>query len=196
MKFYSFELVLILSALTPAYSADSTLTALPAAHPAAWIAHDVTVDLENLPRRYSCDELRGKFHDVLLALGVRSDVTVLAARCELGSRSPSVHLHFSTLERVERTSTHVAVVIDATAPIIHLEPGYPASLTEADCELMRQMKDRLIVPISRGVLSFNMACSAPPSRGKSFSLSVRAFKSLDNRERVAEEGEFAPNRLD
>jgi hypothetical protein len=196
MKFYSFELLLILTAMTPAYSAGPTLAALPTAHPAAWIAHDVTLDLQNLPRRYSCDDLREKFHDVLLALGVRTDMTVLASRCELGSHSPSVRLHFSTPERVERGSTGGAVVIDAAAPIIHLEPGYPASLTDADCELMRQIKDRLIVPISRGVLSFNMACSAPPSRGKSFSLSVRAFESLDNGARVAEEREFAPKRLE
>jgi hypothetical protein len=185
MKFYSFGLVLILTALTPAYPAGPTPATLQAAHPAAWIAHDVIVDLYNLPRRYSCDDLREKFHDVLLALGVRADVTVLASRCELGSRSPSVRLHFSTPERVQRASTLGAVVIDVAAPIIHLEPGYPASLTDADCELMRQMKDRLIVPISRGVLSFNLACSAPPSRGKSFSLSVQAFESLDNGARVA-----------
>ena len=195
MKLYSFALVLILTALTPATSAGPALAALPTAQPAAWIAHDVSIDLYNLPGHYSCDDLREKFRDVLLALGARVDVTVLASRCELASRSPRVRLHFSMPELVESASTRGAVVLDTAAAIIHLEPGYPASLTEADCELMRQMKDKLIVPISRGVLSFNLACSAPPARGKSFSLSVRTFKSLDNSARVAEERELTPKRL-
>jgi hypothetical protein len=185
MKLYSFALILILTAPTPAFSAGPAPAALPTAQPVAWVAHDVSVDLYNLPRRYSCDDLREKFHDVLLALGVRADVTVLVSRCELGSRSPNVRLHFSTPKLVERASA-----------IIHLEPGYPASLTEADCELMRQMKDKLIVPISRGVLSFNLACSAPSAKGKPFSLSVQTFKSLDNGARVADEREFATQWLD
>lgn len=192
MKFHGSKLLLILAALMPMRTVG--LAAPRPAQPAAWVAHDLSLDLHNLPLRYSCEDLQHKFHDVLLVLGARPDVKVLTARCELRSRSPSVRLQFATPELVERTSRS-GLVIDAAAAIIRLEPGHPASLNEGDCELILQMKDRLLAPIARRVISFNLACSAPPSRGPRFTLSVQTLTPLDSGARVAEEHEFPPERL-
>jgi hypothetical protein len=182
MKFRSRKLMLILAALT------SPLAIGSAAQPAAWVAHDLKIDLHNLPGRYSCDDLSRKFHDVLLVLGARPDLKILAERCERGSRSPNVRVQFSMPELVKPTQTR-GMANDATAAIIRLEPGHPASLNEADCELLHQIKDRLLAPLSLHVVSFNLACFAPPSRRAHFNVSVQTLKPLDNQSRVAEEHE-------
>ena len=180
--------MLILAALTSPLAIGSAQATPQAAPPAAWVAHDLNIDLHNLPGRYSCDDLSHKLHDVLLVLGARPDLKILTVRCERGSRSPSVRLQFSMPELVKPTSSR-ELFIDATAATIRLEPGHPASLNETDCELLHQIKDRLLSPLSLHVVSFNLACFAPPSRRAHFNVSVQTLKPLDNQSRVAEERE-------
>jgi hypothetical protein len=185
MKLHCSRLVFILTALTPLLMAYPALAVPLTAQPAAWVPFDLSVGLHNLPRRYSCDELRSKFRDVLLVLGARTDLKVLIARCELGSRSPFVRVQFVMPELLERTSKRGGVM-DAAAGIVRLEPGHPPSLSAADCELMRQVKDGLLAPLSRRVVSFNLACSAVSSSGPRFNLSVQTLKPLGGA-RVADE---------
>jgi hypothetical protein len=188
MKFRSCDLLLNLAAVTPMLALGSAQAAPQVAQPAAWVAHDLNIDLHDLPRRYFCDDLWHKFHDVLLVLGARPDLKILPVRCELASRSPSLRLQFSLPELVKPTAT-ARTVIDAAAATIRLEPGHPAALQEADCELMRQMKDKLLTPLSQHIVSFSLACSAPPPRGARFNLSVQTLKAFDSRARVANERE-------
>ena len=194
MEFRSCKLMLISVALTSIPAISSAQAAPQAAQPAAWVAHDLNIDFHNLPGRYSCDDLWHKFHDVLLALGARPDLKILTVRCEQASRSPSVRLQFSIPELVKPTPMR-GMVFDAAATTIRLEPGHPASLSEGDCELLRQMKDRLLAPMSQQAMNFNLACSAPPSRGARFSVSVQTLKPLDSLARVAEERELPLKRL-
>jgi len=194
MKFYTSSIMLILSALTPPLAAAPTPAAPLTVQPASWVAHDLKIGLFNLPQRYSCDDLRYKFRDMLLALGARPNLKVLTARCELGSRSPEVRLQFSMPELAERASKR-GMVVDSAATIVRLEPGHPASLHATDCELMRQIKDRLLAPLSQRVMSFNLACSAPPSRGARFSLSIQTLQPLEGGARVADEREPPLKRL-
>jgi len=186
MKLHRSRLMFILTALTPLLVAHPALAASLTAQPAAWVPFDLSVDLHNLSRRYSCDELRSKFRDVLLVLGARPDLKVLIARCEVGSRSPPVRVQFAMPELVERTSKR-GIDVEATTAIVRLEPGHPASLSAADCDLMRQMKDRLLALLNRRVVSFSLACSAPSSNGQRFNLSVQTLKPLDGGTRVADE---------
>jgi hypothetical protein len=191
MKYHSRKLRLVLSAWTALFAPGLALAAPPTAQPptdflATWVAHDINVDLYNLPRSYSCDVLREKFRDVLLALGARQDADVLTARCEPGSRSPRVRVRFSMPEIVERTAKQGAAV-EASAALVRLEPGHPVSLDATDCELMRQIKDGLLTPTSQHVMTFNLACSAPPSKWPRFSLSVRTLQPLASGVRVADE---------
>jgi len=188
MKFRSCKLMLISAALTSLPALGFAQAAPQAAQPAAWVAHDLNIDLHDLPGRYSCDDLWQKFHDVLLVLGARPDLKILTTRCGRASRSPSVRLQFSVPELVKPTPSR-ELIIDAAAATSRLEPGHPASLNDADCELLRQMKDRLLAPLSQRVVSFNLACSAPPSRRARFNVSVQTLKPLDSHARVAEERE-------
>ena len=198
MKFYGRRLRLILSAWTAmfamgiAWPAPPTAQA-PTSQPATWAARDINLGLHNLPRSYFCDELRQKFLDVLLAVGAHADPNVLTSRCETGSRSPSVRLRFSMPELVADTAQRSAVSETSTA-LVRLQPGHPVSLDAADCELMRQIKDGLLAPISQHVLTFNLACSAPPSRGPRFSLTIRTLQPLVAEARVADERVLALKR--
>jgi len=183
MKFHRSRPVLVLTALTPLLMACPAPAAPLAAQPAAWAAYSLSVDLRNLPRRYSCDELQLKLRDVLLALGARPDLKILISRCESGSRSPIARVQLAIPQSVERTAKG-GVVVEAAVAIVRLEPGHPVSLSAADCDLMRQIKDRLLAPISRPAVSFNLACSSSKPR---FNLSVQTLKPLDGGARVADE---------
>ena len=182
MKFHRRKLQLILSAWTAMFAIGVALAAPPAAQsagsqPATWVAHDINLNLYNLPRSYFCDELRQKFRDVLLVLGARPDANVLTSRCELGSRSPSVRVRFSMPE-ISESTVKGGTAVEAAATLVRLEAGHPASLEATDCELLRQIKDGLLAPISHQVTTFNLACSAPSSKGARFNLSVRTLQPL------------------
>lgn len=194
MKLHRCKLVSIPTALTALLVASPAPAAPPTAQSADWVAHDLSIGLHNLPRRYSCDELRLKIRDVLLLLGARQDLKVLPARCELGSRSPVVRVQVAMPELAERTSKRG--MVNAAAAIVRLEPGHPASLTAADCDLMRQIKAALLAPISRHVVNFNLACSALSPSGLRFSLSVQTLKPLERGARVADEVEPLIKRPD
>jgi hypothetical protein len=187
--------LLILSVLTSMPATGLAQAAPQTVQPAAWVSHDLSIDLHYLPRSYSCDDLWRKFHDVLLVLGARPDLKILTTRCERSSRSPSVRLQFSTPEFVKRTSAR-EIRIDAAPATIRLESGHPASLNDADCELMRQIKDRLLALVSQRIVSFNLACSAPPSRRGHFNVSVQALQPVNSSARVAEKRDALPKQLD
>jgi hypothetical protein len=150
---------------------------------ATWRPYDLIIDLHNLPIRYSCDDLWYKFHDVLLALGARPDLQVLAYRCERGlqtqaARSPRVELRFNLAETVDKSQARWADII-ATPTTVRLAPGHPASLHDTDCELLRQMKDELLAALtpSTRVVSFDLACAAPDTARWPFNVTVQALSA-------------------
>ena len=200
MKFHSRQLQWILSAWTAMFAIGLALAAPPTAQspgsqPATWVEHDINLNLYNLPRSYFCDELRQKFRDVLLVLGARPDPNVLTSRCELGSRSPSVRVRFSMPQTSESTAKG-GTAVEASAALVRLEAGHPVSLEATDCELLRQIKDGLLAPISHQVMTFNLACSAPASKRARFSLSVQTLQPLVGATRVADERALPLKRLD
>jgi|SRR5579862_3167673 len=156
--------------------------------PAAWMPHELIVRLDHLSKRYSCDDLWYKFHDVLLQIGARPDMRILPYRCEraLGeaARSPSVQLQFQLPEVLYGKRARWADIRVVTS-VVTLEPGHPASFDASDCDLLRQIKDTLFTRIDRPV-SYQLACGAPPIHVPVYSLSVATLKPVSGREsRVA-----------
>jgi hypothetical protein len=158
--------------------------AAPAAQPvpAQWSAHNVIVRLENLPKRYSCDDLWYKFHDVLLALGARPDMRILAYRCEKSlsseqARAPRVELNFYLPESLPGTQRQWANV-SAVQRIVELQPGKPAKIDAADCELLRQIKAGLLPLIPVKVRDYRLACAAPAEGKPPFELTVAALEPV------------------
>jgi hypothetical protein len=164
--------------------------------PAVWIKHDIVLHLENLPQRYSCDELWYKFHDVLLRLGARQNMQILAYRCEsvLGviARSPSVHLQFEMPEAVQGSAVRWSDM-QAQPRTVRLEPGQPASLDASDCELLRQIKSALLPALSDPVVGYHLACQATATSHHGFSLSVQALMAASTADtRLASRSQSVP----
>jgi hypothetical protein len=168
---------------------------------ATWRPYDLIVDLHNLPVRYSCDDLWYKFHDVLLALGARPDLQILAYRCEAGrdsndARSPRVQLRFNLPEALDKSLARMADV-QATPQTVRLTPGHPVSLQTSDCELLRQMKNELLPALDKPtqVVSFDLACAAPhPARWPS-NVTVQSLKAVNSTPPVAAQADPMPRRL-
>lgn len=177
----------VLLALTIVVS--SVCFAAPArpGQPAVWTQHDIIVAFDHLPEIYSCDDLWYKFHDVLLAIGARPDMRILAYQCgkRLGqlAHSPQVHLHFFIPQAVRGSAARWADV-NVEPRTVRLAPGHPASIKASDCELLRQMKDGLLAALPERVLQFNLACEAPATPWP-FSVSVEALKPVPGQARVA-----------
>lgn len=189
-------LVLLASCLA-AWSAR-TAAAPQIGKPAVWRPHDLIVDLHNLPRNYSCDDLWYKFRDILLAFGARPDTKILVYQCAdrpgAPSRSPSVHLQFSTPELVSGAQARWAE-IDAASETIRLSPGQPASLRDSDCELMRQIKDGLLPELAERIVSFDLACAAPRPSHWPFNVTVQTLTPVHTNPRVTASVGALPKRI-
>jgi hypothetical protein len=151
----------------------------PAQQPAAWMEHVVVVNLQNLPKAYTCDELWYKFRDSLLVLGARPDFKITAQQCSFkpGSqqRSPQVELHFYLAKALSPAQARYAdvMVVPTTGA---LEPNTkPHSFDKSDCELVRQMSELMLpaVPVTVGNKHFD--CAAPGAAGERYSVSVQSF---------------------
>jgi hypothetical protein len=140
--------------------------------PAVWFSHAIIVDLDNLPKRYTCDELWYRFRAVLLSIGARPDLQITPYHCD--ERSPSVELQFSLPHAIERGQQQLA---DLQAPddSITLEPGRPTPLDSADCELIRQVKDELFPELPVKVVSFHLSCAAPQTAHRHFKVTLQAL---------------------
>jgi hypothetical protein len=150
--------------------------------PAQWSAHNVIVKLDNLPKRYSCDDLWYKFHDVLLVLGARPDMRILAYRCEKSltpeqARAPRVELSFylpQALPGSQRQWSNVTAV----QRIVELQPGQPRKIDAEDCELLHQIKAGLLPLIPVKVRDYRLACAAPSEGKPPFELTVTALEPV------------------
>lgn len=146
----------------------------------SWAAHDTVVKLHDLPKDYSCNELEERFRDVLLALGARPDMKVEAHQCAADSQgysegyAPRVHLQFSVPRSGMKTQT---VPVGTVRPrTVRLGPGAPRSWTREDCKLMLQVKDELLLKVLPEVISFSLACDAPPVNSEHYNVTVQAIE--------------------
>ena len=181
------SVLLILTTLAGTAATAALAAPTPVGQPAVWTPHDLIVGFDHLPKVYSCDDLWYKFRDVLRAIGARPDMRILAYQCgkKLGQQaySPQVHVHFYIPQAVGHSQARWADV-HVISRTVHLGPGHPASITSSDCELLRQMKDDLLVALPDRVLNFNLACEAPTTRWP-FGVSVQALTPVAGQARVA-----------
>jgi hypothetical protein len=170
-------MVLVLS-MTVAQSAGSARTGEQTPRAAVWSPHALIVDLPNLPKHYTCDELWYKFRDVLLAIGARPDLSILPYQCEGRSNSlnysPRVQLEFSIPREVTGNDRRWAE-LQVMAKSIRLEPGTPGHLDGGDCALLDQMRSTLLRSIGDSVTDVQLPCQAPQASGPPFALTVKAL---------------------
>lgn len=144
--------------------------------PAVWTPHELIVDLRNLPRHYTCDDLWYKFKGILSALGARQDMQILPYRCE--SNSPKVQLKFSTPRLVPAAQAKWAD-LNAVEREVQIRPGSPEKLDSGDCELMSQVKSGLLKNLGTEILAYRLPCKAPRGAGEAaFNLTAKVLQPV------------------
>ena len=168
------------AAVHAAASRAATAAAAPASPaPAAWHSYGLLIDLQGLPKTYSCDDLWYKFHDLLLALGARAYMTITPYHCGAPGRgeerSPSVELEFQLPQPLTGSATRYAS-ISAVTRTLHVAPGSPRSLGAGDCELVRQLEGTLFpaLPVHLTAASFDCTASPATAQRGSFALTLEA----------------------
>jgi hypothetical protein len=161
-------------ALLAAVTAPAIATELASpAVPAIWSRRAVIVDLTDLPRVYSCDELWYRFRAVLLAIGAQSDSTnIMPYNCT--SRSPSVEMQFALPRGLPRAETKLAD-FRAAEKTVTLQPGQPAPFDASDCELMQQIEDEFLSTLPLTIVSVDTTCRPRRHRPESYRVQLEAL---------------------
>jgi hypothetical protein len=141
----------------------SLVTSIATSAPAVWAPHELIVDLHELPKHYSCDDLWYKFRAILLALGARQDMEVLPYRCE--GYSPQVQLKFSAPRVVQGANARWSELTVVTRTV-QIAPGSPDKLDSNDCELMAQVKASLLTQLGEPIVSYRLPCQQPREAGQ------------------------------
>jgi hypothetical protein len=181
--FTTIHRVTLAAAATLLFGASAQAAPSQTPEPAVWVSHALIVDLHDLHRRYSCDDLWYKFRAVLLTLGARPDMSIAAYRCErklsAATYSPQVELRFWTPRQVDAKDARWAD-LRAVPTSIRLEPGAPARLDVDDCALLDQIKSTLLPYLGDAVGEFSLACQAPRSSNPHFGVTVTALIPVSN----------------
>ena len=142
--------------------------------PAQWRTYDLLIDLQQLPRSYSCTQLWYKLRDVLLDIGARRYMLIEPYACAAPGKpaalSPRVHLKFQLPFPLAGTDSRYAE-FSSHSKTIRLAPGEPVSLQADDCALMDQLRGALLaaVPVRVDAATFHCGSASP-----SFAITVAA----------------------
>lgn len=131
----------LLLALGP--SAGAWAAATEDGLPAVWKTRELTFSFLGFTSRYSCEGLRDKVEEALLALGARHDLTVTPYPCAGMGRpefAPSLQIKVSTLEPAPTTAA--GDTVEALWKTVSL--GGPGKLRPGECELAEQIKGEIL----------------------------------------------------
>lgn len=177
--------VVLAAALGAAAAADAATTA-PAragraaadAGPAEWRSYDLLVDLTDLPRPYTCNELWYRLHDLLIAIGARHYPQIYTYHCgttrAASSRSPSVQLQFQLPRALAPADARYADVPVVRATV-RLAPETLHSYTAEDCELLRQLSTQLLPALPVHPVGAGLTCPARGAAPHAYALEVQAL---------------------
>ena len=151
-----------------------------------WVSHSAVVRLSDLPRHYSCDDLQSRLRDLLLALGARPDMEIQASECGFGPAdySPRVNIQVSTPSQL-LAAPLAAASSDPKSRTVRLAPGQLSSWGAADCELMRQLKDKLLPQLGVKTVAFSLACQASAVNSEHYRVIVQLPNASSDSAKVA-----------
>lgn len=154
-------------AVTVAYATTTPVS------PAQWRTYDLLIDLQDLPRSYSCTDLWYKFRDVLLRIGARHYMLIEPEHCQVKGGPPqrSPHIHVKLQMPYPLSAAQVRYADTSSAEhLIRLAPGAPASLAGSDCVLVQQLRNELLQALPVRVTAAEFHCGGDGQ----FALSVDA----------------------
>lgn len=155
---------------------DDPRGSVAAPRPALWRTFNMIVNLQNLPRTYTCNELWYEVHGILQRLGAWPySINILPYNCSPTPsgymKSPDVQVGFQLPFFLEGAAAKGAPA-QAVERTIRLSPGEPQTLHSADCQLMQQLSQTLLASLPVRVDEQHFDCSAPPPRGTRFNVTL------------------------
>jgi len=173
---------LALGAQWPAMSSAAARGASPGAsaeaapRPALWRTFNMIVNLQNLPRTYTCNQIWYELHGILQRLGAWPySINILPYNCSPTPggymKSPNVQVGFQLPFFLEGAAAKGAPA-QAVERTIRLTPGEPQTLHAADCELMQQISQTLLASLPVRVDEQHFDCSAAPRRAANFDVTL------------------------
>jgi hypothetical protein len=157
-------------------AANASPVRAPEGQPALWRTYDMIVNLQNLPRTYTCDQLWYEFHGILLQLGAWPySVSILPYHCSPSPggylRSPDVEARFQLPIFLHGAAAKSAPA-KAIERAVRLAPGEPKILQTSDCQLLQQIAQTMLASIEARVDETHFDCAGPPSSASKFSVTV------------------------
>lgn len=157
-------------------SESASASAEAAPRPALWRTFNMIVNLQNLPRTYTCNQIWYELHGILQRLGAWPySINILPYNCSPTPsgymRSPDVQVGFQLPFFLQGAAAKGAPA-HAVERTIRLSPGEPQTLHAADCELMQQISQTLLASLPVRVDEQHFDCSAPPPRGAKFNVTL------------------------
>lgn len=125
---------------------------------AEWIPKEVRFTYQGFTTHYSCDGLRDKVRQVLLDLGARPDLSVRQMACPSTGRPdpfPGVLIKMQVLKPAE---TSAVESVPAQWTSVDLKLNREALAEAGDCELLEQIKQRLLPLFTTRNVEYNSNC--------------------------------------
>lgn len=162
--------------LIGAASATAGAKSIEVGRPALWRTYDIIVNLQKLPRTYTCNQLWYEFHGILLRLGAWPySVNILPYHCSPTPsgylRSPDVEVRFQL--PIFLSSAVKSAPAQAVERTVRLAAGEPKTLQPSDCQLLQQIEQMLLASLEGArVAETHFDCSAPPRRAADFHVTL------------------------
>ena len=159
----------ISSAAARGTGADADASAQAVPRPALWRTFNMIVNLQDLPRTYTCNELWYELHGILQRLGAWPySISILPYNCSPTSsgymKSPDVQVGFQLPFFLQGVAAKTAPA-EAVERTIRLSPGEPPTLHSSDCQLMQQISQTLLASLPVRVDEQHFDCSAASREG-------------------------------
>ena len=162
----------------------------PGGEPGGWRNQKIELVYLGFTSHYSCDGLQSKLELLLKQLGARQGFKVVSYGCDRGygtpSRFPAARLEFATLQPLgDAALTSTAATDAATGEpavpgawrSVELSPRRPFELQDGDCELMEQVRDKVLPLFAIRNLEARLSCVPHQDTGP-FSLQMQVFAPL------------------
>jgi hypothetical protein len=151
--------------------------------PAHWVEKKFRFVYQGFTTRYSCQGLREKVRDVLLQLGARpSDLSVRQIGCTTGFSQPDPFPSVGgTFYVLEPASGSTEQPVDAAWQRVNVRVGRPGLDTAGQCELVEQVKQRILPLFSTRNVAFQQRCIPHKLTPNGSSLSVDVLKPAPSR---------------
>lgn len=146
----------------------------------AWQHHKVTFDYTGFTSLYSCDGLEGHVRQILLHLGARNDVKVVATGCPGPVGGPSRHawvdVDFYSLAAADAGGSDT---VKAHWTPLDVTPRRPGFMGDGDCELVQGMKDLITKNFSLRDIQYSTDCFPHELWPAGFEIKGQALRAVN-----------------